>query len=122
MKTDAMQQASDHGFSVRGNVAVGTVVSAKRERTCTIERELVKYVKKYERYRKRKVRMQVHVPAYLSVREGDVVRVGETRRISKTKSFVVLEVLAHAKTVAKTDEVQTARRMEKTKSQAEESE
>lgn len=101
--------AQEHGFRVRGNIFTATVVSAKAKKTCSVERELVTYVKKYERYWKRTVRMQVHVPEYVTVREGDSVRIGETRRISKTKSFIVLEVVRHQRQIGKTDEVQRAR-------------
>jgi small subunit ribosomal protein S17 len=107
---DAIQTAQEHGFRVRGNIFTGIVVSAKAQKTCSVKRELTTYVKKYERYWKRTVRMQAHVPDYLKVVEGDNVRIGETRRISKTKSFMVLEVLGHMKTVGKTDEVTSARR------------
>ena len=80
-----------HGrISVRGNVFSGTVVSAKADKTVTIEREIVKYVPKYERYKKVKSRVHAHCPECMNVNEGDIVTIGETRRLSKTKSFVVL--------------------------------
>ncbi len=81
-----------HGhIKVHGNVFTGTVVSDKGDKTVVVEREVVRYVPKYERYRKVRSRMAAHSPLCMGARAGDVVKIGETRKISKTKSFVVLE-------------------------------
>lgn len=84
------------GFSVRGNVFEGVVTSAKAPKTVTVVRETVQFVSKYERYQKSRSKIAAHVPDGVVVKEGDVVRIGETRKISKTKSFVVLAVLKKA--------------------------
>ncbi len=81
------------GFSVRGSILTGTVVSAKAPKTVTVERIITKYIPKYERYKKSKSRIQAHNPESINAKEGDVVRIGETRKLSKTKNFVVLEVI-----------------------------
>ena len=82
-----------HGqIKVRGNVFTGTVVSAKSPKTVIVERILSKFVPKYERYRKIRSRITAHNPDCLKAKEGSIVRIGETRKISKTKSFVVLNV------------------------------
>jgi small subunit ribosomal protein S17 len=83
-------------YPIRGNIFEGKVVSAKADKTVTVERELTQYVSKYERYKKIKSKIKAHNPASISAKEGDLVRVGETRRISKTKSFVVMEVIGKA--------------------------
>ncbi len=83
-------------MAVRGNVFDGLVKSAKAPRTVTVEREIVHFVSKYERYKKTRSRIRAHVPEGMKINEGDLVRIGETRRISKTKSFVVLEILQKA--------------------------
>jgi len=80
-------------FAIRGNVFEGKVVSAKANKTVTVERELVQYIPKYERYKKIRSRVKAHNPESINAKEGDHVRIGETRRISKTKSFIVMEVL-----------------------------
>lgn len=83
-----------HGeISVRGSVFTGTVISTKPEKTAIVERILVRYVPKYERYTKSKSRIYSHCPDCLGVKENDVVKIGETRKLSKTKSFVVLEII-----------------------------
>lgn len=91
-------KCAKHGhIKVRGNIFTGKVVSAKPAKTVIVEREVVHYVPKYERYKKTKSKIYAHNPACISAREGDIVRLGETRKLSKTKSFVVLERLKEEK-------------------------
>ncbi len=81
-----------HGsLSVRGNLIEGKVVRAKAPKTVLVERELIKYIPKYERYRKVRSRIAAYCPDCIALREGDVVQIGETRKLSKTKSFAVLK-------------------------------
>ncbi len=80
-------------YPIRGNIFEGKVISAKANKTVTVERMLSHYLPKYERYKKVRSKIKAHNPQSINAKEGDVVRIGETRRISKTKSFVVMEVL-----------------------------
>ena len=82
------------GVKVRGQSFKGRVVSARPTRTVTIERTLIEFVPKFERYKKKRSRVHAHNPACINAKEGDVVLAGETRRLSKTKSFSVLKVLS----------------------------
>jgi len=89
-----------HGeISVRGNIFSGVVVSAKPEKTAIVERTLISFVPKYERYRKSKSRIYAHNPDCIGAKENDIVKVGETRKLSKTKSFVVLSIEGKKKTI-----------------------
>jgi small subunit ribosomal protein S17 len=89
-----------HGsLRVRGNIFSGIVVSAKPSKTAIVERTIVKYVPKFERYKKSRARITAHNPDCIGAKEDDVVKVGETRRLSKTKSFVVLKVVGKKKVV-----------------------
>lgn len=82
-----------HGhLKVRGNIFSGTVKSAKSPKTASIERALFRYVPKYERYKKTKSRVYAHNPECINAQEGDTVTIGETRKLSKTKCFVVLKI------------------------------
>ncbi len=76
---------------VRGHILEGTVVSTRPQKTAIIEIAYVKKNAKYERLEKRKSRIPAHVPEGVSVTVGQRVRIGETRKISKTKSFVVIQ-------------------------------
>ena len=80
-----------HGsIKVRGNTFTGIVVSTKAPKTVKIQRSLIRYIPKYERYKRVKSSIFAHLPECLKVSLGDVVKIGETRKLSKTKSFVVL--------------------------------
>lgn len=87
-----------HGhIKVRGQTFKGRVVSAKPSKTVTVERTLIEFIPKYERYKKKRSRVQAHNSSCINAAEGDLVLIGETRRLSKTKSFVVLKVLSEEK-------------------------
>ncbi|MEO2154949.1 MAG: 30S ribosomal protein S17 [Nanoarchaeota archaeon] len=78
---------------VRGRKFIGIVTKAKAPKTVTVEWTRYIYVPKYERYEKRKSKVKAHDE--LGVKEGDIVLIGETRKISKTKAFVVIKKLGH---------------------------
>ena len=81
-----------HGYAkIRGRIFVGRVVSKKMMNSVVVEWEYIKKAKKYKRYMRAKTKVTAHLPPCITVSEGDVVRIGETRPISKTKSFVVIE-------------------------------
>jgi len=83
-----------HGqLAVRGQVFTGTVVSDRTDRTVVVQREYQQYTPKYERYEKRRSRISAHNPPCIAAKRDDVVRIAECRPVSKTKSFVVVEVL-----------------------------
>lgn len=94
-----------HGsVSVRGDVFTGLVVSARPSKTVVVERTMIRHVAKYERYMKSKSKIYAHNPGCINAKQDDVVRVGETRRLSKTKSFVVLAVVGKKKIVKAEDD------------------
>ena len=83
-----------HGkIKIRGNVFEGKVISAKAHKTVTVERKITRFIPKYERYKKVRLRIKAHNPECINAKEGDKVKIGETRKLSKTKSFVVMEVM-----------------------------
>ena len=85
-----------HGdLRVRGQILTGKVVKTYMK-TAVIERELIRYVKKYERYMKKKSKIHAHNPPCIDAKPGDIVTIAECRPISKTKSFVIVEVIKRA--------------------------
>ncbi|HIP84945.1 MAG TPA: 30S ribosomal protein S17 [Methanothermococcus okinawensis] len=81
-----------HGkISVRGQIFEGVVVSDKAHGTVVVEREITKYIPKYERYEKRRRKIIAHNPPCINAKVGDKVKIAECRPISKTKAFVVIE-------------------------------
>ncbi len=80
-----------HGtISLRTRTIVGKVVSTKMTRTVTVLVEYLHYVPKYKRYERRRSKIHAHLPPCIEVKEGDVVKIVETRRLAKTVSHVVL--------------------------------
>ncbi len=78
------------GLPVRGQIFKGRVVKSY-EKTAVIERELIKYVPKYERYLKKRSKMHAHNPPCINAKPGDFVTIVECRPLSKTKNFVIVE-------------------------------
>lgn len=87
-----------HGnLKVRGASVVGKVVSDKGKKTVIVERNITSVMPKYNRIIKKISRIPAHNPSCINAKYGDVVRIGETKKISKTKSWTVLEVLTSEK-------------------------
>ena len=81
------------GVSIRGKILKGIVISTKMQRTIVIRRDFLHYIKKYNRYEKRHRNISVHCSPAFSVKEGDIVVVGQCRPLSKTVKFNVLKVI-----------------------------
>lgn len=83
-----------HGkLSIRGKILEGVVMSAKMMETAIVRREYFHYDRKYRRYEKRHSSIPAHNPPCINAREGDLVKIGECRPLSKTVSFVIIEKL-----------------------------
>ena len=80
-------------ISTRGRTFTGTVIRDKMSKTVTVEWERRKYIPKYERYEKRRTRVKAHNPENINAKEGDLVKIKETRPLSKTKNFIVIEIV-----------------------------
>ena len=84
-----------HGsLRVRGAVFEGLVASAKAPKMAVIVIPQVRKVPKYERYEKRRSKIHAHIPGCMTVKEGDRVQVSECRKLSRTKAFVITQVMA----------------------------
>ncbi len=83
-----------HGkLSVRGKTITGKVVSSRAQKTVVVEKQYQHYIPKYERYERRHSRLAAYNPECISAKEGDIVTIAECRPLSKTKAFVVVEVV-----------------------------
>jgi len=86
--------------SIRGRILKGLVLSTKMKRTIIVRRDYLHYIPKYRRFEKRHKNIAVHCSPAFSVKEGDVVTMGECRPLSKTVRFNVVahEPAANAQT------------------------
>lgn len=83
-----------HGnLKTRGNVIEGIVVSDKSKKTVIVEHAYTTFLHKYERSLRKTSRIAAYNPECINAKTGDKVTIAETRRLSKTKSFVVTNVL-----------------------------
>jgi len=87
-----------HGnLAVRGRGFVGTIIKKDLHGTATIEWTYKHLIPKYERKETRRTRLHVHNPKCINAEVGDIVRIMQTKPISKTKNFVVIENLGKEK-------------------------
>jgi small subunit ribosomal protein S17 len=63
------------------------------EKTAVVKWDHVHFIPKYERYERRHTRVSAYNPKCIDAKKGDIVRIAETRPISKTKSFCVIEIV-----------------------------
>jgi len=90
-----------HGhLRVRGRSFQGNVTK-KNQKRITIEFEKMIYVRKYERYARKKTKIHARLPECMNkeIQIGDLVRVQECRPLSKIIHFVVVEKIKSANEV-----------------------
>lgn len=84
-----------HGtLSIRGKLLTGIVTSAKAPKMIVVSREYPRPVQKYKRFQRSRSKVHAFLPSCIDVKEGQEVRIAECRPLSKTVSFVVVEVSA----------------------------
>jgi small subunit ribosomal protein S17 len=93
-KTCSDKNCPFHGnLTARGRILNGIVTSDKMYKTVVVGWTRRLYVPKYERYEKRRSSVKAHNPDCINAMKGDAVRISETRPLSKTKHFVVIEII-----------------------------
>lgn len=86
-----------HGhIKTRGSEIEGVVASGKARKTVIVAVPYTIFLKKYQRSLRRTSRIPAHNPECLGAKEGDKVTIAETRRISKTKTFAVTNIIKRA--------------------------
>jgi small subunit ribosomal protein S17 len=81
-----------HGsLRLHGRTFVGTVLAARSAKTATVGWERRYPIPKYERYERRYTKLHAHNPSCINAQEGDLVTLVETRPLSKTKNFVIVQ-------------------------------
>lgn len=83
-----------HGsLKLHGRTFVGEIKKQDLNRSATVEFPHFYYLSKYERYEKRITKIKAHNPSCINAKVLDKVKIVETRKISKTKNFVIVEVI-----------------------------
>lgn len=81
---------------------IGTVISDKMDKTVTIMLEVQKRHPIYKKFVKREIKIKAHDEKN-EAKIGDLVKILETRPISKDKCWRVIEILQKAKGAGKND-------------------
>ena len=103
-----------HGsLKCRGRIFSGTIISSKMQKTVIVEWEWKRFLKKYERYEQRRASVKAHNPACINAKEGQIVKIVECRPLSKTKNFVVIEVLGKERGFAQRMEAEEEAKVKK---------
>ena len=79
-------------LSIRGKLFEGIVINAKANGTAVIQKESPIYFTKFKRFGRSKNKIHAHIPSNLNIQVGDNVVAAECRPISKSVSFVIVEV------------------------------
>lgn len=79
------------GLKLRGNMFTGKITKVSSAKTAQVEFSRQHYLHKFERFEKRKTRIHVHNTPCIDIKIGDIVKIMESRPISKMKNFVVIE-------------------------------
>jgi len=81
-----------HGnIRLHGRIFTGTVIRTSLGRNALVEWSWPRYNRKYERYEKKRTRIMAHNPSCIAAVKGDRVRLMESKKLSKTKNFVIIE-------------------------------
>ena len=88
--------ANMKGIKTRGAVMEGKVVADRAKKTVTVQRDLVRFVPKYERYIRVRSKVPAHNPEEINAKIGDWVQIEECRKISKTKAWTVTKIIKKA--------------------------
>jgi len=91
-KTIIQHKKKEISMSLRGRTFRGTVIKKFPKRIC-IEFDRTIYIKKYERYAKKKTKIHARVPEALEneIKIGDYIEVMECRHLSKIINFMVVK-------------------------------
>ena len=78
-------------LKMRGRVFQGKVIKKLHGRV-TISFERMFYIRKYERYEKRRTKLHARLPDCMKddIQEGDLIKIAECRPLSKMIHFVVV--------------------------------
>jgi len=84
------------GDKPKKKILVGTVISDKMNKTVTVEVERRRRHPMYEKFMTKHIKIKAHDEKKIASC-GDIVKVIETRPISKDKNWRVIEILTKAK-------------------------
>ena len=88
-------------IGTRGAIKKGLVISDRANKTAIVEIHRLIYIPKYKRYARVHSKIAVHNPEEINAKIGDLVQIAECRRVSKTKAWLVTEIIGKGKVKSK---------------------
>jgi small subunit ribosomal protein S17 len=85
------------GMKLRGRTLTGTVIAKNVHKTATVEWLRKVLIPKYERTLIKRSKVRVHNPPCIDAQIGDQVKIAESRPISKTKNFIIIQNFGQVK-------------------------
>jgi small subunit ribosomal protein S17 len=85
--------AGSLGIPTRGKFFEGMVVSDRMQGSVVVEWPRIVRSTKYNRFSRLSSKVKARNPKEIGAKEGDTVRVEETRKISKTITFIVTRII-----------------------------
>jgi len=85
----------ENTVATRGRTFQGIVTKVFPTRI-SIEIERTVYMQKYERYYKKKSKLHARIQEGMEIQIGDIVKIQETRPLSKIIHFMVIEIVKKA--------------------------
>lgn len=79
------------GMKLRGKTLTGTVIAKDVHKTATVEWQRKISIPKYERTELKRSKVRAHNPPCIDANIGDKVKIAESRPISKTKHFIIIQ-------------------------------
>ena len=79
------------GMKLRGRTMQGIVIAKDVHKTATVEWLRKVSIPKYERTELKRSKVRVHNPPCIDANIGDKVKIAESRPISKTKHFIIIQ-------------------------------
>ncbi len=107
------------GLKLHGRTFIGTVKRVRLGKNAIVEWQRFRYYPKYERYEKRHSRVMAHNPECIDASEGDTVKIMESRKLSKTKNFVIIQIMNGEEEKSRPKEKKHSQESPKKKSTAE---
>ena len=93
--TKASQPVAAVKIGTRGRFFEGIVIRKFSTRV-VLEFERTVFMRKYERFYKKKTRIHAHLPTTIDAQIGDLIQVQETRPLSKLIHFLVTKIVKKA--------------------------
>jgi len=94
-KTKTIKKETRYSVGTRGRSFEGIVIK-KFPHRLVVELERILFIKKYQRFQKKKFKIHARLPEGMNIEVGDYIKVRECRPLSKIIHSIVIEKIRSA--------------------------